>query len=103
MNIRFEYLYRDSGNYKNWGSIVFSNPQNEKVEVLTERVRSCLIDHAFFVAAKAGVPDLHFDNFDEELDHGWHEFAFVEYTLESPNDTQGRNISQFLLDLKSAH
>ncbi len=25
MNIAFEYLYRDAGNYKNWNTVVFSN------------------------------------------------------------------------------
>jgi len=28
MNVRFEYLYRDEGNFKNWGEIVFFNPRN---------------------------------------------------------------------------
>jgi len=28
MNVRFEYLYRDAGNFKNWGEIVFFNPLN---------------------------------------------------------------------------
>ena len=25
-NLKFEYLYRDAGNYKQYGSMVFDNP-----------------------------------------------------------------------------
>jgi hypothetical protein len=28
MSVRFEYLYRDAGNFKNWGEVVFFNPLN---------------------------------------------------------------------------
>lgn len=102
MNVRFEYLYRDAGNFKNWGNVVFSSLENEAVEDLTQRLRSHLIDGSFFIAKKAAVPDLHFDKFDEDLDHGWHEFASLEYVSVPPTDIKDRGIEQFLLDLKSA-
>jgi hypothetical protein len=102
MNVLFEYLYRDAGNYKNWGNVIFSNPQNESIEDLILRLRLHLIDETYFVAKKARVPDLHFNDYDEELDHGWHEFDSLECTSESPTDVAGRDINQFILDLKSA-
>lgn len=41
MNIRFEYLYRDHGNLKNWGEIVFSNNDAYKrnIEEFIESLR----------------------------------------------------------------
>jgi hypothetical protein len=102
MNIRFEYLYRDAGNFKNWGEVVFSNPNQLKVKFVMEMAEEALIDRAYFVASKACVPDLKFAQYDEELDHGWHEaYAFI-LTDDAPNDPQGRSIEKFIEWLRSA-
>lgn len=37
MNIQLSYLYRDGGNYKFWGSVVFDNPN--KVSADLELIR----------------------------------------------------------------
>ena len=102
MNIRFEYLYRDAGNFKNWGEVVFSNPRDIPASVAASMAEDVLIDRAFFVASKAGVPDLHFSEYNEELDHGWHEVHAFLPTDEPSNDAQARNIEDFVVSLRAA-
>ena len=68
MNIRFEYLYRDAGNFKNWGEVVFANPRDVPVEAIASMADRALIDHSFFVASKVGVPDLYFAEHIDALD-----------------------------------
>lgn len=102
MNIRFEYLYRDAGNFKNWGEVVFSNPDHLSPEVITQMARAILIDQSFFVAEAAEVPDLHFSDHDDELDHGWHEMHAFASTDEEPNDREQRNIQEFVESLRLA-
>jgi hypothetical protein len=102
MNIRFEYLYRDAGNFKNWGEIVFSNPHNLNADFVSTMAEKILIDGAYFVASKAGVLDLHVETYDEDLDHGWHEFYSFQSTDEAPNDPQERNVEEFIESLQHA-
>lgn len=102
MNVRFEYLYRDAGNFKNWGEIVFLNPRNINPALAAAMAEKVLIDHAYFVAAKAGVPDLHFAEHDEELDHDWHEVHAFHATEDVPNDPQGRDVEEFIESLRCA-
>jgi hypothetical protein len=102
MNVRFEYLYRDAGNFKNWGEIVFSNPRNINADLVASMAEKVLIDQAYFLASKAGVPDLHFEEHDEDLDHDWHEFYAFQATDEAPNDPQGRDVEEFIESLQNA-
>jgi len=80
-NIKFNYLYRDAGNYKQFGDVVLSNPNNISIALITDIVRKNLIDGEFFEAIKWGVPSLFFDTKNED-DHEWHEFENVEITQE---------------------
>ncbi len=102
MNVRFEYLYRDSGNFKNWGEVVFSNPRGVPVNIVAAMAEQVLIDRTFFVTAKADVPDLHFADHNEDLDHGWHETHAFLPTDEPPNDVRNRDIEEFVESLRSA-
>ena len=102
MNIRFEYLYRDAGNFKSWGELVFSNPHNINVNLLKTMVENVLIDQAYFVAFKADVPDLYFKEYNDQLDHSWHEFHAVAQTEEATNDPLGRNVEEFIKSLQFA-
>jgi len=102
MNVRFEYLYRDAGNFKNWGEIVFSNPRNINADLVAAMAEKVLIDQAYFLASKAGVPDLHFVEHDEDLDHDWHEVYAFRATDEAPNDPQGRDVEEFVESLQRA-
>jgi hypothetical protein len=65
-------------------------------------VERILIDKAYFVAPLAGVPDLHFEGHNEELDHGWHEFHGLEPTDNAPTDPQQRNIEELIIALRNA-
>ena len=58
-NLKFEYLYRDAGNYKKFGSMVFENPSGITAEEATELIRSKLIDGQYFESSKGDVPIIH--------------------------------------------
>lgn len=96
-----EYLYRDAGNYKNWGEVVFANPNCVPVSDAEKLVAAELFERQYFLAESVGLPDLHFPNHNLELDHGWHEFHAFAETDEIPDDTQGRNIEQLIESLHS--
>lgn len=85
MNIKFSYLYRDSGNYKRFGDVIFSNPNNLPILDMEHLIRSKLIDGEWFYAKDWGLPNLHFEPWDEDLDHGFHEFESLSYSQELEN------------------
>jgi hypothetical protein len=93
-NIKFNYLYRDAGNHKNFNSIVFSDPQNIGLSAVDDLICSKLIFHHWFYADQLQVPDLHFGAWDNELDHTFHEFESVEYTDEAADD--GKDLALFI-------
>ncbi len=74
---RFEYLYRDTGNYKGRGWVVVWGEATAENEA---RIRAALIERSWFLAELVGVPTL-YDLVrgdaepDDEEDHGWHEFV----------------------------
>ncbi|WDZ98775.1 hypothetical protein [Mucilaginibacter sp. SJ] len=98
-NIKFKYLYRDGGNYKNFNSTVFDNPQNIKLSALEDLIRSKLISHHWFYADQWRVPDLHFGSWDNELDHTFHEFESAEYTDEAVDN--GMDLASFMYILQT--
>jgi len=75
--ITLNYLYRDSSNYKNFGSLDFYNPDEMLIEEIEAIIRSRLIDGEYFVAENWGLPTLYFDEWTED-DHNWHEFINIE-------------------------
>lgn len=84
-NIKFNYLYRDAGNYKTYGSVVFANPQNYSLAELENAIRAKLIDGTWFYAHQWDVPDLHTHPWHNELDQTFHEFESLEFTDDGPN------------------
>ena len=84
-NIQFNYLYRDAANYKNYGFLVFNNLEKLDLKPLEILIKSKLIDSQFFVANDWQVTHLHFENWDEQTDHTWHEFESVEFTSKPSN------------------
>ncbi len=96
MNIKFEYLYRDAGNYKNWGSVVFSNPDHCSTRMLHQKVSDLLIDQQYFYADKVRIPDLHFSDNDSDLDHAWHEYDSFSVTDEPLTDSDSRTVLEFI-------
>lgn len=100
-NLKFEYLYRDAGNYKNWGEVVFYNKSCMSVESIRQEIISKLIDKKFFVASALKIKDLHFAIADADLDHEWHEFNNCSLTNEPVNDEEKRDISEIIKTLES--
>jgi len=93
-NVKFNYLYRDGGNYKQFGFEIFSNERNIKIEKIEKRIRLKLIDGEFFDPNQWGVMKLYKYPYDPELDHSWHEFENIEITKEPP--TSKTDILHFL-------
>jgi hypothetical protein len=81
MNLKLNYLYRDSSNYKQYGSVVFANPNNIAIKTVEQIVIGNLIDGEYFIAQDWDIPELLFDD-TTEGDHQWHEFDSVEATEE---------------------
>ncbi|WP_111672711.1 hypothetical protein [Algoriphagus litoralis] len=93
-NIRLNYRYRDAHNYKEFGSMVFANPAGISVEAATALLQQKLISEEFFVPQDWGLPRLHSQPYNPEVDHEWHEFEEFELTDEAATD--GRDIGEFL-------
>ena len=100
--MKFEYLYRDAGNNKIWGEIVFSNYDHIDPKVLDTHIRKLLIDHEFFIARKSNLPRLSFPIWDQKLDHDWYEYSSIDVTSDRENDIYNRDIKEFIGSLKQA-
>lgn len=83
-NIKFNYLYRDSGNFKVWGCEIFSNPDSIEQNNIEVKIKQALIDGEFFDPEKWGVSRLKFDDWVPKLDHTWNEYDSIEITSEEP-------------------
>jgi hypothetical protein len=93
-NVKFCYIYRDAGNYKIFGEVVFSNPDNYSIQEINKELKAKLIDGEYFELSKCNIPLLAFEKYDKELDHDWMEFDRIELTNEETSDY--RNISDFI-------
>lgn len=75
-NIRFHYLYRDSGNYKTFGFQDFSNPNDLSLEKIQAKISEKLISGEFFYPEESSIKKFEFHrNCD---DYSWYEFEFIE-------------------------
>ncbi len=99
-NIKFNYLYRDGGNFKVWGCEIFSNPDSIETDNIEARIKQSLIDGEFFDPEKWGVSRLKFDDWVPKLDHTWNEYDSIEITNEEP--TIHYSINQFLEVIRKA-
>jgi len=96
-NIKFNYLYRDAGNYKEFSYVVFTNKDSKSLQEIELVIRKNLIEGEFFIPEKWNVPRLSFENYSPELDHDYHKFESVEVTDENP--TESIDISAFLIGI----
>ncbi len=101
MNIEFEYLYRDCGNFKNFGWVVFANNRGLSAEEIHKKILGAAVADPFFKASDLALPDLFFKDFpyDPELDHELHEYRRARETEEPPNDVANRDISDLLSEM----
>ena len=80
-NIKLNYLYRDASNYKNYGSVIFSNTNGIPIKQIELALRNTLIDGEYFIANKWNIPELFFEEYNSD-DHEFHEFYSIEITNE---------------------
>jgi len=88
-NIQFNYLYRDSGNYKKYDFVIFDNLDNIELSEIEGLIKSKLIWGEWFYAEDWRLPELFLPFFDFKVDPTWHEFESVEYTDEPANSSVG--------------
>jgi hypothetical protein len=98
-NIKFNYLYRDGANYKNFNSIVFENDRSISLENLETLIKSKLIYGEWFYADQWKMPEIFLSTFDFKIDPTWHEFESVEYCDDPANSTC--TLAEFVGILKS--
>jgi len=84
--VRFNYMYRDGGNYKQHGSVVLANEEALGVAEAAARLHAACVSDDSFNAAQVGLPELFFDDGVVEDDHSWHEFVSFEVTHDEPTD-----------------
>ncbi|TXD80053.1 hypothetical protein ESW18_00950 [Algoriphagus ratkowskyi] len=93
-DLRLNYRYRDADNYKQFGSVVFSNPFSLSIEEANDLLLPKLISEEFFVPDDWGLARLHSSPYNPAVDHEWHEFKSFEFTDKEP--TYPRSIEIFL-------
>lgn len=97
--ILFNYLHRDSGNWKKFGRKLFSNPDRLTIEEIEQKIRQKLIDQQYFYPNQVGIKKFKFHrHFD---DYSWYEFESVEIMINTNSSTKEiKSISDFLLLLE---
>lgn len=93
-NIKFNYEYRDAGNYHVDGFEVFSNPDSLSLAKIESKIKAALINSEFFDPSDWRVKRLKHDDWIPELDHTWNRYDSVEFCSEPP--TIEISISEFL-------
>jgi len=113
VNVKFHYQYRDAGNYKRAGSVVFGGglPEGATVDGVSEALEQVFEGGCYFIANQVNIPevfgwdpDVEYDPdnpatypeglgpgrycIQEDLDHCWHEFCGVEFVGETPTDSR---------------
>lgn len=97
-NIKFNYEYRDTGNYHKSNSVIFRNSNGiDNLVIAIKEIRECLFDNEFFYPYKLSIPQIHFEKWNPKLDHDWYRFTILEFTDQSVTDS--RTFSEFLYDL----
>ena len=79
--IKFTYLYRDAGNSKAWGEVVFSNPNDLSLTDIYTRLRKSFDMGCLFAADQMQIPEVFlYANGDVIAeDHSFHEFHSLGY------------------------
>lgn len=97
-NINFHYLYRDGANYKSWGEVVFSNPDQLTMKEIESKLIDSFLPDKLFIASQVFIPEkfLFANGKFTKSDHCYHEFDSVEICKQNPTDDLKRSISDFL-------
>ena len=97
--IRFNYIHRDSGNWKKFGYKHFSNPDQLSLEEIEQRIRQSLIDREFFYPEKVGIKKFKFHRHLD--DYSWYEFESVEIVEMNNLKSHKPSITEFILMLEN--
>ena len=100
--IKFNYLYRDGGNYKSWGEVIFTNPNHLTLQEIDKCLRLAFDQEIFFIASQVSIPEvfLYGNTSLNEDDHCFHEYDSVELINELLSSFPQKSISQFLEQVK---
>lgn len=100
-NVEFSYLYRDGGNYKKFGRVVFSNPEQITLGTVENALTEALLEDGLFIADQVRVPELFlFANGELSFDdHCYHELDAVRAIEKESTDPHLRTIRQFLSEV----
>jgi hypothetical protein len=100
-NLEFRYLYRDGGNYKKFGNVIFSNPQQISSDTVEKALTEAFLEDGLFIADQVRVPDVFlFANGQLSFDdHCYHEFGTVRTTDQNSTDAYARTIGEFLSEV----
>ncbi|NOT05834.1 MAG: hypothetical protein HOP27_14665 [Anaerolineales bacterium] len=102
--IKFNYLYRDGSNYKSWGEMVFSNPEQLALSEIEAKLVDAFLPDKLFIASQISIPEkfLFANRQFTKYDHCYHEFDCVEICEENLTDNSNRSITDFLKDVEMA-
>jgi hypothetical protein len=100
-NVEFSYLYREGGNYKKFGRVVFSNPDQIACTAIEKALTEAVLEDGLFIADQVRVPEVFlFANGELSFDdHCYHEFDAVRPTEQESTDPHFRTIRQFLSEV----
>lgn len=103
-NIKFEYLYRDAGNYKQWAQIIFSNPDELSLPDIDTSLKRAFLQDGLFIAHQIQIPEVFpfVPGAATSDDHCFHEFAGVQLTSAGSNDRHLRSISELIGEAERA-
>lgn len=75
MNTRINYRYRDGSNYKVHNTCVVEGTFTEDQKAAIEE---CLACGEYFIPSNVGLPEVRFEDWDEEDDHPWFELDVAD-------------------------
>jgi hypothetical protein len=98
MWIAFDYMYRDAGNFKAFGTVILEGSLSAADQVL---IRSRLSGGEFFIAEQVGVPTLYQELYrwsggPTDLDHCWHEFVGFREIAAPEKKCDGSEVDEFI-------
>ncbi|MGH9590076.1 MAG: hypothetical protein ACRD25_06755 [Terracidiphilus sp.] len=102
MNVEFSYRYRDFGNFKRYGSVVFGNRGGISTTEIDQAVLRIIGNEQIFAASELAIPEMYFTEFpySPRLDWEIHEYCGVSDTDTRINDAEGRDIQDLITQLR---
>lgn len=95
-NIKFKYLYRDAGNYKNYGFRIFKNPDNLPLSEIEKELEAAFLDGLYFIAKQIDLPELFHDDYPTTDDVSFHEYDGSESSTEMLTGSSIQTIKEFV-------